>query len=487
MKRRIIAFLLASMMLVPMAACGKEETPDNVTKETQNGGNADTSADTEAVETEEPATLDDLPETLDFDGMTLGVVCVGKDGGGFDSLIGSEDTKASVMEQAKYDRYIYLKDRLSIDLFETSFHYDTMAEKTQALVMANDDTVDMVNWGLWRVFMFGLDGCLLSASQVPYIDQSKPYWAEDAREAMTLLGQQYALVGDFDTTRYSETICMLFNKTILENHNLTSPYELVDNDQWTFDTLLTMASTVHNDADSDGTPTAGDTIGMIGGEHEFFQYFHNAAGLRQISPDADGNPVFNVPGNEKFVDVWNWCRSINDSGVMMKGDAIGFAADLALFSYISFGGIVELRDMESDFGVVPLPKWNEDQDRYYTPSGGSAFGVLITAESKEAVGAYLEAGASYGHRKLIPLFYDNDLKLKLARDTKCAEMFDLILASSIYDLGVHAYLNVCNWELCKGFREDREFASLVKMIERSTNRALKNAVKAIEESLQQTN
>lgn len=489
--KRCIALLLACLMILPLAACnGGTDTPDVGNDGTSSDSapsaasatdaSATDTSDTEALETVDPNTVDDLPDTMDFGGLTLGVVSVGSDNGLYTSMLGSEETDATPMDRETYQRNMYLKDRLQIDIGEVIYHYDEMAAQTQALIMANDPSVDMVNWGLWRVFSFGVEGNLLPASAVPHIDQSKAYWASDAQEAMTLLGQQYVLSGDFDTSRYSGTYCILFNQKILTDYSLESPYDLVDRDAWTFDALLRMAQTVQNDADQDGTPTAGDTIGMLGTAHSMFTQFHIAAGLREISPDEDGYPVFRIAGSEAFQNVWEWCGAMYDSGVMMGGGTEQFAEDLALFLTATFGDVQKLSNMESDFGVVPTPKYDENQTRYYSQNGGSGFGVLISTKSPEACGAFLEMGSAYGHANLIPLFYENDLKTRLARDPKCAEMYDLILDSGVFDLGIHAYLNVCSFQFCRGFTDRSALSSLIRKNEKKINAALSDAVTKVE-------
>jgi hypothetical protein len=100
-----------------------------------------------------------------------------------------------------------------------------------------------------------------------------------------------------------------------------------------------------------------------------------------------------------------------------------------------------MRDMEDDFGILPLPKFDEAQAKYCTTPGAgiNLFAVPVTVKDSECVSAVLEGLAILGHQDIIPTYYDTVLKSKYARDEESAEMLDLIRENIIVDFGAQIY------------------------------------------------
>jgi hypothetical protein len=93
--------------------------------------------------------------------------------------------------------------------------------------------------------------------------------------------------------------------------------------------------------------------------------------------------------------------------------------------------------MEADFGIIPPPKFDEQQDRYYVyvdPWCTSAVSVPITSDY-ERTGLLLEALTYESRYTLLPAYYDINLKTKFARDDESKEMIDIILDNRLYDIG----------------------------------------------------
>ena len=89
-----------------------------------------------------------------------------------------------------------------------------------------------------------------------------------------------------------------------------------------------------------------------------------------------------------------------------------------------------VRNMEADFMVVPMPKFDEDQENYRTSQqdGVAIYGILNVIDPARAnvVACTLELMSSLGSQYVIPVYYDDVLKNKYSRDPETAEMIDLI-------------------------------------------------------------
>ena len=92
--------------------------------------------------------------------------------------------------------------------------------------------------------------------------------------------------------------------------------------------------------------------------------------------------------------------------------------------------------MNADFGILPLPKFDEQQANYFCESGNGMMAVIpVTAEDPNRNGAFLELYSYYGFKYVVPAYKEVSLKTKMARDDESAAMVDLIDVSRVYDLG----------------------------------------------------
>ncbi len=98
--------------------------------------------------------------------------------------------------------------------------------------------------------------------------------------------------------------------------------------------------------------------------------------------------------------------------------------------------------MESDYAILPAPKYDEAQEEYSTMVHDSArvLAVPVTSSKLEATGAFLEAFAAESYRTVTDVYFNTILKEKLARDQYVAEVLDIILEGVYFDFAVlHSY------------------------------------------------
>ena len=115
-----------------------------------------------------------------------------------------------------------------------------------------------------------------------------------------------------------------------------------------------------------------------------------------------------------------------------------FSEGKALFMDMSFFFIEELREMETDFGIIPYPKYDENQSSYatrlcyYMPT---VVPITITGERLDRAGVMLEALAYEYASNVVPAYYEIALKTKAARDEESQGMLDIIFNNRVIDLG----------------------------------------------------
>lgn len=108
-----------------------------------------------------------------------------------------------------------------------------------------------------------------------------------------------------------------------------------------------------------------------------------------------------------------------------------------LFYTAYLGRSEKLRDMSDDFGIIPYPKYDEKQENYHSTAldGFSLFVLPIDAEDKEMSAIITEALCAESYKRVVPVFYDTVLKIKMARDDVSSQMIDLIRDNLTFDFG----------------------------------------------------
>ena len=199
------------------------------------------------------------------------------------------------------------------------------------------------------------------------------------------------------------------------------------------------------DVDGDGSMTEKDSYGYVSTPKQVLPCFWIAFDERTIAPGTDTAFVLN--DTEPFFDtlyktftvmrdggIWY----VNSEGTQMCSDLVEmFGSRRVLFADQTFFFLSDFRDMDEEFGIIPFPKYTEEQKQYHCRvEGGSLamFGLINMADLDET-GALLEAMAAYSYNNVVTEYYEIVLKRKNSRDEESAQMLDLISESRSVDLG----------------------------------------------------
>ena len=131
-----------------------------------------------------------------------------------------------------------------------------------------------------------------------------------------------------------------------------------------------------------------------------------------------------------------------------------FRESRCLYYMQTLTAVSTFRDDDLDFGIIPYPKLNEEQENYNSlVSVYHAHFVMVPTfmEDEDRTGAIVEALAYYGKQLLTPAYFEIALKTKYAESPEDSKMYDLILNSVKYSFG-YCYSTVCLAELGSLFR-----------------------------------
>jgi len=176
-----------------------------------------------------------------------------------------------------------------------------------------------------------------------------------------------------------------------------------------------------------------------------------ASGQRLSERDADGE-ISIVVNTEKTANIIEKVVPVlRDKKVnMYAGDyASKYSSvfvDLYLKRFIENGAMfycnqilvaLNLRDMEADFGILPMPKYDEAQENYYAPQNNSWSTFIIvpvTNPNLDMTGDVLNALGYHSQQLITPAFIDQTVMSKAIRDDESAKVLELLYDNIVYDI-----------------------------------------------------
>lgn len=377
-----------------------------------------------------------------------------------DYLDDQENQLPEVVNDALRERANVLYEQYGL-VIEEKYIYDKSRHHGDTIAYMRDDLVTgaksyhVAAPCLYDCAALAAEGILvdLLSGEVPYLDMSQPWWDQSFNKEMTLNGALYFTIGDIGITNKDATSCIAFNKDLIVEYGLESPYDLVDNNEWTIDKVIEMAKTVKNDLNQDGKIDYQDQFGY-GGQYDDMWYLFYASGERTASIGADGWPEITIYNDRSVGVIENILELMqNRDYYVCANDYFGvvqWPATLITKAFVEGRSIFDLsgpastssyREMEDDFGLVPFPKYNSEQENFYTlvnPWTSNAFCIPIglTDKQYEMVGIALEVMGAHSKANLAVAYYDIALKYQKTRDDDTVRMLDIIFASRGCDIGM---------------------------------------------------
>ena len=450
MKKKLLSVILAALMLASagtMFSCS-ESTGNAET--TADGGAAPSAAEevVEEVETEPEVIKPDLAEDLKFTGstFTFGVV----DNANARNFLVMEELTGEALNDAQFSVIEDAQEQLDITIeqFVLTTGYPA-ANSLTPLIAAGDDVIQVANVFCVDATTLMNGGQIQDYKNLPHVDLEKPYWDKSVNNELMIGNMRYAAIGDLSISTHDLTYILLFNKQLITDHGMDNPYDLVSSGKWTVDTMAAMMEGATVDLNGDGQWTRDDQYGYAAHTKMTLPSFWVGAGFQTIGLDDAGTPTLHI-GDEAFINFFEKVFQITyDNGSKYNGADRNDGQDVptvsrelfqegkVLFIDCSMFWVEALRDMEMDFGILPSPLFDEDQDRYYQTVSYSmvGHGIPTTVSDLERTGIIMEALAYYSQQYLTPAYYDVSLQGILARDEESKEMLDIIFSSKLYDFG----------------------------------------------------
>ena len=468
---RLLTLLLALLMLaMTVVACDDGST--------ENGDDDRTAAEDEFLRER-----DDLDQyNLNYTGEKIKVL--GWNGGNYEEFDVQQITADNVL-MAVYDRNQEIERRLNIDLEFIEIPKDSMIKTVVSDKNSNQSAYDLIASYSRVEAEIAMRGCLVDISTIEnsYVNLEKPWWPKNMVESMSIGTSMYFFSGDISPNVLSEMQVLYFNKDVMSEYwdataqqlgvvpekdskgqNVVSPaaqmvYDMAYKGTWDLDELIKL--TMGPDGKGIGDISQGsisdakdleDSYGFVSITY-CMSFFYSGCNLKLVENDRNSvneNPLsvssdFGSMRTVKLVQkLGDWYKE-NTCGVtfgsnyrtIMQGGRTLFTAVRARHAGKEY--------VDMSIGIMPCPKFDENQANYYTAIGNpfTIYGIYngLKARGGDKAATYsmmtavVECWASECFRLVTPQIFEVNMQLKYA-ETQCeTDMFEIVRSSVVFDLG----------------------------------------------------
>ena len=443
MKKNALLSLLLAALLLTGTACGTGETKDT------DAHTGDTTVGTESatVETESEALYaDHLPDDLDFGGATVRIHTRGDE----DSLmeVAVDELTGDVLNDAIYNRNTKVSERLNVVLERVDgagwADYGTELSRIKASITAGDNSYQCVaGWNTY-ISTLALENCFQDLSVLPYLETDMPWWNQTSAKSMTLGGKLLFVTGDISfLTSFGGAYVLFTNDRIAADNNIPSIPDMVRDGTWTLDNMLSITKTIYNDVDGNGVMDEKDTYGYVTDYYNAADSWYTASDIHQITLDENDLPVY-TPQIEKVSGLVDKIYPMFYNGSLVGSYHTDADTQMKMFKNGQALMIIReldnarsyFRDMEDNYTINPLPKYDEAQAEYYsnTYTGATIWSIPTDNTAPEAAAAVMEALAADSYMNVMPAYFETCLQGKLSRNEDTVEMLEVIRKGAVADI-----------------------------------------------------
>ena len=447
-KSRLLTGMLAALMLLPSLAACATPIEDPATTQGQTLGAEVTEPETELT--------DALPDDLYYNNDEITIISRYREGW-TSGEIAVPELRGEDVNDAVYERNKAVEERLGVKIVsieENNNDPGDVVNKVAVAVKAGTHEYDIMAAACYMAVNETLNGTFADLRQTAYLDFEKPWWSQGFNEVVEYHGAQYAVTGSMLLSMYRFAFVTVFNKDLFTNANQPFLYEYVENGTWTLDKQIELVPLFHQDNGNGKQDYWGDIYGLVSNDYISVDPYWSSCMVDIIQKNGDGDYEM-VFDSGKLHDVAEKTLHLfyNTDNAMFDVKHYGLDDEQRDIRELFSAGsgamatlrILELesdmiRNMDQDFGVVPMPKYDENQKQYRTLLHDQFTVVCIPTTVKgerlDEMSAVLEALSATSYKTVKPAYYETTLRTKIAQDPQSAEMMDLIIDNIYIDAGI---------------------------------------------------
>lgn len=428
---KVLCLVLTLISLVSLFACGK------------NGNGSDTVADTTAAaqsgeQSNEQTKLEPvLPDVKYNTTLTIASELVNETKYTSNDIVAGEQN-ADYINDAIYLRTDKIQDQFGVIIDVLDVKYSKVVNS----VTSGSHEYDVGTATLSEIMQIVNNGASTDLYDVASINLDNPWWDQNAQQKLCIGSKLFYTLSDFFITGLDNSRCFYFNKDIAKDVNAGNLYELVEKNEWNIEKLRELSMLSLEDLNGDGKYDTNDKLGMAQNATTFYEVMLTGVDCEIMKQGSNGIPYFMTFGDNKntFVEVYTklldtfskdkayFVVTTTQSRDMFITGNLFFTTDTLMYC-----SKMRQSDTDVNFGIMPVPKLNAEQERYLhvSPNPHVFFIVPGNEETTERTGVLLEALSYYSSsywsdKALIPAYFDLVLTTRNAPDVDSSTNLQIV-------------------------------------------------------------
>ena len=288
--------------------------------------------------------------------------------------------------------------------------------------------------------------CLMNLKDLDDLQLDQPWWSKYLNDQLIIGSQKKltAVFSDLSLANFEGSYVTFINAGMADDLGLDIPYDIVREGKWTLDKLSEYMKTgadLNGDTSFTYSPDGSAKYGLTA-----FQTFDQAVivGSMELFTVGNDGDVTIAANSDRFIsNVLRLADIVSNEGEMLYYNRTAddnyekvFRDKRALMMVGELKAASTMRASDFDYGLLPIPKFDESQSDYRTVVGyGFLFCIPVVCDTPNESAAVIDAMTYYTYKDVMPLFYNERISQKALRDDDSIEMLALISGTRCLDIG----------------------------------------------------
>ena len=350
------------------------------------------------------------------------------------------------------DDEVYKRNRKVEDMFNMRLKVkDVVGKESSELIMtcvqAGEDIYDVATIPFETSSAQILSqNYLLNLNDIAGFQFDEAWWNRQLNDRL-IIGSEKKLTAAFSDIYLADfegSYVTFINSGMAEDLGLDIPYDIVRDGKWTLDKLteyMKAGANLNGDTSFEYSVDGNAIYGLAA--YRSFDQAVIVGSMDLFTVGNDGN-VSIAANSDRFVsNVLKLADIAANQGEMLYYNKSGednyekvFRDERSLMMVGELKAASVMRASDFDYGLLPIPKFDESQSDYRTVVGyGFLFCIPVVCDTPNESAAVIDAMTYYTYKDVMPLFYNERISQKALRDDDSVEMLALISETRCLDIG----------------------------------------------------